>query len=546
MKNSYLIEPFLSSFYLAEAICRHFISDTERAEMFLELAGVFCIPDDCLAEYYRASNESYYRNIVNLADYNKFCRTIEFLKISGKEIECSDTDRLILAQKCNAMKAKHEILPNDANLTRTSLYLTLSDLAERGNVNALSLLAFLEYNGICLSEDKPGALAKIRKAARWNDLFACLMGICYDIERTDRYESTLNAVLTLSGRRSAYESVRTHHFLTEAPERNPEAELLEKAFGIGTVERNLYNRYYADLLGSEIVSYEDKKKLVHSEVQDSLISRIPFGASFKQKPRFDRTAADSVPLQREQELRGILRHITVESAGPGGVSKPLMIASSSDFVVGMYRDMLRVGFGDGGAVEIDARILNVHDLDSTVDNVFLRGISRTGSARTVFIIHGCEELERNELEMLTKWLSNSYRKSFVLYNPQITFDLSGIMIVLLATVKGTELSPLTSRCETVFAERVKSEEKRRVIETELASALASYNIKDMSISEECLTFLEEYDTNRIAQIIESAVRNAVYEGRNEIILSDVKEGGNCKVLSTVGSFGFTGGIINNA
>jgi hypothetical protein len=57
--------------------------------------------------------------------------------------------------------------------------------------------------------------------------------------------------------------------------------------------------------------------------------------------------------------------------------------------------------------------------------------------------------------------------------------------------------------------------------------------------------LEEYDANRIVQIIEFAVRNAVYEGRDEIILTDVLEGGkNCKALSTAGGFGFNGGNNN--
>jgi hypothetical protein len=196
-------------------------------------------------------------------------------------------------------------------------------------------------------------------------------------------------------------------------------------------------------------------------------------------------------------------------------------------------------------VEIDARSLNIRDLDPTADNVFLRGVLNTGSARTVFMIHGCEELERNNLEVLAKWLNNSYRKNFELYNPRITLDMSGLMIILFATTKGAELSSLTSRCETVFTDRVRNEEKRHMIEVTLSSAVELYDNDNMSMSEECMPVLEEYDANRIVQIIEFAVRNAVYEGRDEIILTDVLEGGkNCKALSTAGGFGFNGGNNN--
>ncbi len=546
MMNNYLLEPFLASFYLAEAVCRHFISETERSRIFAELADVFCIPESRLAEYYRESGLPHYRNISNLSEYNRFCRTLEFMKFSGKEIDCTGTDRLIMSQKCIAMKAKQDILESDANITRAALYRTLSDVAELGCVNAMTLLAFLEYNGICFSEAKNRAIVQIRKAAEWNDLFACLMGIAYDVERTYRYSSILNTVLSFGAHRDAYAVVCARNSLTECSETNPEAELLERAFSYGSVKRDIYNRYYAEFLGSEIVSYEDKKKLVNSEHKDitALISKIPFSATFKKKPCFDRSAADRVLLRRDEELRSILRHVAVATESPGGVSKPLMIASSSGFVCDMYRDMLRDGFAGSGVVEIDAGSLNVHDLDPTSDNVFLRGVLKTGSARTVFMIHGCEELEDHRIEALTKWFSTAFRKNFELYNPHVTLDFSGLMIILFATAKVSEISSLTSHCETVFTDRVKNEEKRNMIEVALSSALEPYD-SVMSMSEECMTFLEGYDANRIVQIIEFAVRNAVYEGRDEIILTDVKEGGNNpKVISTAGSFGFNGGNNN--
>lgn len=548
MKECYLIAPFLSTFYLAEAVCRHYILGEERKELFMKLAEVFCIPaGDELEAYYRESGREQYRSIVNIADYERLCRSIEFLQITGKAPEITAIDRMIMAQKRCAMTVKSEIVKNDVNMTRDEIYLTLSDLSEKGSINAASLLAFLEYNGICVGVNKKSAIERIRMCAEWNDIFGCMMGLCYDKERSEEYMSLLHTLLTLSGREEAYRSVCARSGIVGEAEPQRRAEILEKAFGMGSVKRDLYDINYARVVKSEIISDEDKRKLLGSKQQETaaLIAKIPFGAVLGEKLKFDRSVVDRVPLKRENELRGILRNIKVALTCSSRVCKPLMISSNDGFLTSMYADMIKAGFGEERVVELDAGNLTYRDFEPTCDHFFLRGMEKTGSARTVFIIRSCEELGEGEREALAKLLAGSSRKSFELYHPQVSLDLSGLILVLLSSAKNPALSSLVSRCETVISDRVKQEEKPRMIESVFASTLSSFGLHDFRMAEECLPYLETYDAKSTGQLLEAALRSAVYEDRKEITLEDVRENGKgLKPISPISGFGFNGGINN--
>ena len=112
MKNAvgYLIEPLLTQFFLIDAICRGFISETQKRKIFNELAKIFCVPlNRETEEYYSVATSSHYNNITDYATYERLCRLIEFAESSGQTTEMTLIDRVVLAKKREAMLIKSEI-----------------------------------------------------------------------------------------------------------------------------------------------------------------------------------------------------------------------------------------------------------------------------------------------------------------------------------------------------------------------------------------------------------------------------------------------------
>ena len=99
MKNTvgYLIEPLFSQFFLIDSICNGFINESERKNIFNDLANVFCIPvDENTEKYFSVAESSQYKNILDYSSYERLCRTIEFAEISGQEVGLTEIDRIIL------------------------------------------------------------------------------------------------------------------------------------------------------------------------------------------------------------------------------------------------------------------------------------------------------------------------------------------------------------------------------------------------------------------------------------------------------------------
>ena len=121
MKNTvtYLTEPFLKQYFLIDAICKGFLSETERYEVFADLAAVFCVPmDEETKMYYQVSGSEHYRMISDSSSYERLCRTIEFEEARGIDVGLTELDRVILSAKRESMLVKAELCASKSEARR--------------------------------------------------------------------------------------------------------------------------------------------------------------------------------------------------------------------------------------------------------------------------------------------------------------------------------------------------------------------------------------------------------------------------------------------
>ncbi len=520
--QEYLLEPFLARYFLLEAICGELITESRRRSMYDQLAQVFCISDQArLEELYQLSRQEPFAQISSYSAYERLCRTMEFAQRSGQALDITADDRMLLAQKREAMLAKAEIFRQEKNLTHEGVSAALLNQALNGNIHAMTVLSYMEYHGICLCQDPENALRRMRLCARWNDLAGNLMCIAYDGGKQVYYD-TLYTFLRNASQRQVFHHIRTHTHYTGTLQKLPVARILEKAFGLGIVKRGIYDQVFAKVAFCQVISAEDKEKLLLNKQKEAIVSLsdIPFDLSDDIKLTFRDDCLKQLPLARPQEQKKILQNLAVAQNCPAEAYTPLLIVAQEEYLSEMYRKALKEGLEDACVVELDASTLSGQDFAPGRENVLLRGLSETKACRTVFLIEHCEALEGSRLEELMKLLDHDYRKKFKLFQPSVCLDLSGLVFVLLASERGSAVHQLSEVCDCLWAERISPQEKDTMVDSIFRSRAQLFGCQ-AKLEPGCREHLAGFEARQVQGIIDGALRTALFENSNRITLDDL-------------------------
>ena len=548
---SYLMEPLLTQFFLIDAICRGFLNESRRMDIFGELARVFCVPmDDRTRAYFALADSPVYKNIADYADYERLCRTIEFAQKSGQSVELTQEDRVILAQKREAMQIKSELFKQSKNLTTDTIADTLLNTAMNGNVDAMVTVAFMEYHGICMGRDPQNAVKRLGLCAKWNNLFGNLMGIAYDSSGAEEYYNTLHTVLRSGNQRDAFEYICRFSGYVGYCVKNPVARIMEKAFGMGIIRRNTYDPIFAKVAFSPLIGLEDKEKLLLSKKKEAIVSLsdIPFDVERESDFSFDRVESNDLPLRREDELHNILCGIWPATHHRLGLYRPLLVAGDDGYVADMYLNALKAGFDENNPVfEVDAGTLSPQDFYAAKEHFVLRGLSETKCSHTVFLVKQCDELRQDMLPELIKLLDYDYRCKFKLVEPTVSMDLSDVLIVLFASQTNETVRKLAEECETVWTRRINEDEKQQVIDAAFAARAKSFGMEQAVLEQAGKDYLAPFKTGQMLRLIDGALKKVAYENGSVITLETLKEVARRQnVSSGRREFGYLGGGTNES
>lgn len=546
---SYLIEPFLTQFFLVDAICQGFIDEEERRTIFNELANVFCVPiNEETEEFYKTLNFEEYKRINDYPAYERLCRTVEFAQSSGHNVAITEVDRIIMAQKREAMLAKSEIFKQGKNLTRDIIADTLLETSMNGNVDAMATLAYMEYHGICVCKDKKHALKRISLCARWNNLFGNLMGIKYDAENKGNYYDTLYTILRSSNQKAVFNYICEFTSYNTLCKRKPVARIIEKAFGLNIVKRNTYDQIFAKVAFSQLISDEDKEKLLLNKKDEAIVSLsvIPFDVDRTSAFLFDEKAASKMTLNREKELSEIFCSISPAVNNRLDLYRTLFVVGSDDYISDMYVDTLKKGFeGKNPVVEIDASMLTMQDFVGAKENFILRGLSETKKTHTVFLVKNCNEMGENELMELVKLLDYDYRRKFKLLEPTVSLNLSDVLIILFASECNDAVCYLSEECDMVWTDKIDADEKKVFIDSVFKTRSKSFGCGKVKLEANGKEYLTSFGTGQIIRLIDGALKKVSYEKENTVnaeTLRNISDQQN--IHRSKREFGYFGGNYN--
>ncbi len=544
---TYLLEPFLTQFFLLDSICRGLLNTHDLHDCFKELARVFCVPlNKQTNQYLTVAEQAEYKNIVDQGAYERFCRILEFALLSEQDADMTAVERVVLAQKREAMLIKSEIFKQNKNLTADSIADTLFTAAAIGNTDAMAILAFMEYHGICICRDTANALARMALCGKWNHLFGNLMGLAYDTANTQHYGNTLYTILRNRRQREVFRYICTEYVLDNSFERCPEAAIIEDAIGLGIIKKNTFDRQFAKAAFSELLSAEDKETLLLNNKQGEGIAlpALPFDADRSTCFVFDAEKAKRLPVERGEELNRLLCSLHPAVSNRPAMYKPLLVAGNDEFVADMYLQAVKAGFCKNKIIEVDAGLLTPVDLSACKENFLLRGLAETKQSHTIFLLKNCENLNERELEELTKLLHYENRRKFRLAEPAVCADLSDVLIILFASAVNDTVKNLALSCDAVWTERISEDEKDAVIDSVFSEHAKAFGIGCAKLDEQARKYLAAFKTQQIFRMLDGALKRAAFENDLLITQQTLKTVARQQNFTTERrEFGYVGGMF---
>lgn len=533
-----LFSKFLGTAYLLEALVGGLISRAEDIEIFNKLAEIYLIDDVELLDRFRelSFSEDYY-NMNTLEEYERACRMLEYAQVRGIDAGLTPDDKRILSAKRVALRCAKDILPEVENLNPDAVTDALLKGISVGNIIAMIGLAFLNYTGYAIGKNPRRALVNLNHAARWNSLDANLFLAYFDPSRAQECIARILASDKGSDTKELADLVSQAYGVSEAASDECSA-LLERAFCLGAVERNICDVTFEHIIYSGVISPSDKKMIIESYNKNTMAhyDGIPAYADATTPMTWDRGAFSDMSIKREDEIRRIKSNLVGIKGRARPHYKPLLLVCRDAFVLGEYKRALGRALGANPIRVLDARHFGDYTFSQSTSNVFISEIAISRTMSTVFMIDFVHAINPGLMPSLCKFLDAGTRAHFRILQPSVGIDLSGILPILFSQSEPD--GELEQYCDVIRLAPISDAEKGCVISEILERYLDAYDIENVTLSSSVIEKLKGKSCEQIEDAIDEIVKYMALEDKSGVVddecLTLVLKG----VLKNTVKFGF--------
>lgn len=540
MKNETLFEPefligeFLSNYLFADVLFSGYRSIAEMKIFYKEFAKIFCIHD---REWLETAWSVISSDLFRFADgEGEFNRLVRLTKLYPDHI--TEDEKYILSYKAYAIKNKAEMLRNNNCASFEETLRVLEQKADGGSTACLSLLGFLEHNGIFVQKSYEKAQKHISAAAAWNSVFAALMLGRYS-ERASAYSSKLSALMSYrSNDRGVYAYLTQELDLSvdETPDKLTLA--LNQAFCDGSLSPDQIDRNTLKLIRSVVLSERSKVKAIKNKNgKDDIFSAIPLSVTHNTPLTFDPKSLIALSEKRKSEVERICSNLAMSDLRNTVAYKPLMIVCSDEFILDHYRDKIKKCFVGSPIVDVSIYKDNKCDVSRSNSNIFVSAIEKHGEKNTVILIDNCEQLSENDSAEMANFLSlenlKHYKPALL---PFLEMDISGMLpIFFAASVPNAKLARC---CDVVLASEMSKEEFREILEASVKKKQQIFEVASVSIDPEASDLLFEYSSETVSFLLHRVMGRARKSTEPiRITLDDVEKViGDCFTTETNNGF----------
>ena len=488
----HLTETMLKNYYIAENTVGRFCAD--KRPLFFAYANIFLLPQEEAEHIFALSQTQEVVQIQSVFKYNQHLRIKQYLsmndRLHGRDPECEE----IIDLKGTAFTlAQNFHLACDGKDVRSVACENLTLAVENGLVIALNALGILQSEGIVFHKDEGSGRKKILCAAEWNSEEGLLAALYYDPDNREKYLECLQDCLVRIGHAEVFERVR-EKYGSYVKGRHGEYRLLEK---------DVYNKSYARLVYSEILSERDKETLLltpNAELfaeASSLPLKLGHGTA-----EFHAKALDGVRPDHPEEGEKILCALENIDLRTMATYRPLCFVSDSKYMLDYYAGLLMRCFEASHMERVEIGDLVEYDFEPTKNNIFVRGCDE--DAFNLYLLTFRGEISERAFDMAKNFLQSDKRGKYRLNHPSVSLDLSSVLPICFCDRENAK--KLKPYCDMVRISELTMEEKRQFTERVVREKGIAYGVQELAMQEGLAEKLSGYSIDEIDRAIDAAVR----------------------------------------
>ncbi|MDE6060862.1 MAG: hypothetical protein K2G31_05270, partial [Clostridia bacterium] len=389
------------------------------------------------------------------------------------------------------------------DVSRSIVYMTLSQAATRGTVRAMRIMAILQCEGIFLGKSEEIGLKALTKAADWNDSVSTLALLHYSNENRKFNLSRLNQQVANTPFEELYSAAAKAYGVADTFEVK-EVSLLEKSFNSGASNRDVYDPKCARVLYSAALSFNDKERALFSLNKNTLgvIGDLPLKLSHEKVLPVDVSGLLNVAIKRDSEVAFATQALRNGDLRSVESYRPLCICSESKYLLNMYARAIAGNCPDVHTETIDVAELNQYDLHPSASNIFVRSVDENKDNR--YLLFLCGDISEAKRDIVKSVIKSDKRAKFHLVEPGVTLDLSPILPVCFCDEQNARW--LKAYCDVVTLGAITASELPLAIDDIIACKQKLYGVGDIDFACDVESELVDFDVDTAERLIDAAVR----------------------------------------
>ena len=446
------------------------------------------------------------------ADYYELLRTNKYFETIGEYREPDLVDKVAEIKGKAAIKWRNCGWNFRKDVSRSEAITRMSDMTERGYIHALTTIGMMMCEGIFLPLKPKEGLSMLLRAARWNDVEAMYLCLHYlkDGDRSAK-DGILCRLITVLKMQFKYELIdeTIEKYGRPTCEHSPEAEMLEKMFGRGIVNRDAYSRAHARVLYSSALSVADKSRMLFSGDRSRIseLAQLPLDLDASKKCDFDSNAFKTITIKYGQTQREI--SVALDGYATARIGqKPLCISAGSQYVRKEMTVAIKRTLGAANFMKVPVASVEESGFDRTRYNVFLRGYDE--KKLNIVLIDLCGELSENKVKRVAEFLDMDRRRVFALHDLGVTLDVGALMPLCICD-KANE-AQFRRVCNVVRVSEPSREQREEIVAKIAEETAATYGYASVSLSQDAVKELSALSLDEAAAKLESVTRKNIDGG----------------------------------
>lgn len=485
------------------------------AERVLSLyCGIYDVPEGDAGKLNECLHDERVVGLRSDTDYYAVLRANKYLEAVGECRAPGLVDKVIERKGKAAIGWRNCGWRFRSDLSRSEAVTEMGDMAERGYIHALTAVGVMMCEGIFLPEKPDEGLSMLLRAAKWNDVEAMFLALRYVGDKAEK-EDILSRLCTVLKMQFKDELLAETIEKYGPPERDrsPEAEILEKMFGRGIVNREVYSRAHARVLYSPALSVADKKRMLFSGDRSRIseLAQLPVKLDAAGKCGLNEDALCRAAVLCEHAHAEIAAALSGYACARIG-EKPLCISSASKYIRKALGAAIGRALGGANFIKVSVASSEESAFDRTRYNVFLRGYDE--NRPNIVLIELCGELSENKIRRVVEFLDRDKRSAFALHDLGVTLDVGALMPLCICD-KPNEAA-LRKVCNMVRIGEPSRERRGEIVRTIAAEAGETYGYAKVTLSQDAVRELSALTLDEAAAKIETVTQKNVRGGEMTI------------------------------